>query len=31
MVDGGPLAGYLAEELAHRGQITVVSNAPRLG
>jgi len=29
MVDGGPLAGYLAEELANRGQITVVSNARR--
>ncbi len=30
IVDAGPLAGYLAEELAERGQITVVSNARRL-
>jgi len=29
LVDGGPLAAYLAEELSGRGPITVVSNARR--
>jgi len=30
MVDAGPLASYLAEELANRGPITVVTNARQL-
>jgi DeoR/GlpR family transcriptional regulator of sugar metabolism len=30
LIDGGPIAGYLAEELRHHRDITVVTNARRV-